>query len=124
MSRRLLTSLLLLTLCNCATRIPPAEQGQDMRSIYDSHTATHNPQWEEFRKQHQPTAGRPPRHSTPEPGQEREAGFGRLPNPTLFLYVTPHLVGESDQFPVPGYTVPVPLYDRDHFAMPGEPRAR
>lgn len=44
--------------------------------------------------------------------------FPRLPNPDLVLYVFPHLAGEST--PVPGYTTVFPLFQRVHYAMPGD----
>ncbi len=45
--------------------------------------------------------------------------FPRLPNPTLVMYVFPHLAGE-DRTPVPGYVTTFPLYERVEFALPGE----
>lgn len=63
----------------------------------------------------------PPRYSayTRSVMTETENLFPTLPNPTLFLYIRPHTVGE-DQIPVPGYTVPIKMYERDQHAMPGE----
>jgi conjugative transfer region lipoprotein (TIGR03751 family) len=45
--------------------------------------------------------------------------FPRLPNPTLVMYVFPHLAGES-QAPVPGYTTTFPMYEQVEYALPGE----
>lgn len=45
--------------------------------------------------------------------------FPKLPNPTIAMYVSPHLAGE-DEAPVPGYTTAFTLYREDHFALPGE----
>jgi conjugative transfer region lipoprotein (TIGR03751 family) len=45
--------------------------------------------------------------------------FPRLPNPTLVMYVFPHLAGES-QAPVPGYTTAFPMYEQVEYALPGE----
>ncbi len=45
--------------------------------------------------------------------------FATLPNPTLLLYVYPHLSGDH-QFPVPGYYTAFPLYETTQFALPGE----
>lgn len=50
---------------------------------------------------------------------ETRSLFPRLPNPTLFMYVRPRVVGE-DGLPVPGYTIPFNLYERDQHALPGE----
>lgn len=45
--------------------------------------------------------------------------FPKLPNPTIAMYVYPHLAGQ-DEAPVPGYTTAFTLYQEDHFALPGE----
>jgi conjugative transfer region lipoprotein (TIGR03751 family) len=50
---------------------------------------------------------------------EIEALFPRLPNPTLVMYVFPHLAG-SDGVPVPGYATTFPMYERVEYALPGE----
>ena len=50
---------------------------------------------------------------------EREAHFPRLPNPTLVMYVFPHLVGE-ERVPVPGYATTFPMYRQVEYALPGE----
>ena len=43
--------------------------------------------------------------------------FQKIPNPTLHLYVYPHLAG-SDELLVPGYTTEFNAYVRDHYALP------
>lgn len=50
---------------------------------------------------------------------EIQATFPRLPNPTLVMYVYPHL-STSSQLPVPGYSTAFPLYERPQYALPGE----
>jgi len=45
--------------------------------------------------------------------------FPRLPNPTLVMYVFPHLAGESHA-PVPGYATAFPMYEQVEYALPGE----
>lgn len=50
---------------------------------------------------------------------ELDAHFPRLPNPTLVLYVFPHLVG-TDRVPVPGYATTFPMYRQVEYALPGE----
>lgn len=55
---------------------------------------------------------------------ELETLFPRLPNPTLVMYVFPHLAGD-ERVPVPGYATTFPLYERVEYALPGEvPTAR
>lgn len=55
---------------------------------------------------------------TRDAGSEIEQLFPRLPNPTLVMYVFPHL-GEEGA-PVPGYSTAVPMYERTEYALPGE----
>jgi len=44
--------------------------------------------------------------------------FPTIENPTIHIYVFPHLRGD---LPVPGYTTSIPLYDRAIiYALPGE----
>jgi conjugative transfer region lipoprotein (TIGR03751 family) len=52
---------------------------------------------------------------------QRELGahFPRLPNPTLVMYVYPHLAGPA-RVPVPGYATTFPLYESVEYALPGE----
>lgn len=45
--------------------------------------------------------------------------FHKLPNPTLQLYVYPHLAGNSE-VPIPGYYTAVSAYERDYYALPSE----
>lgn len=45
--------------------------------------------------------------------------FPRLPNPSLVMYVFPHLAG-GEQVPVPGYVTTFPMYERVEYALPGE----
>lgn len=49
---------------------------------------------------------------------EIELLFPRLPNPTLVMYVDPHLTAAG--YPVPGYTTAFPLYEKVEYALPGE----
>jgi conjugative transfer region lipoprotein (TIGR03751 family) len=50
---------------------------------------------------------------------ELETIFPRLPNPTLVMYVFPHLAG-PERVPVPGYATTFTLYERVEYALPGE----
>jgi len=50
---------------------------------------------------------------------ELETIFPRLPNPTLVMYVFPHLA-TTERVPVPGYATSFPLYERVEYALPGE----
>ncbi len=55
---------------------------------------------------------------TREAVNELETTFPRLPNPTLVVYVFPHLASE-ERVPVPGYVTTFPLYYRVVYALPG-----
>ena len=50
---------------------------------------------------------------------ELDVHFPRLPNPTLVMYVFPHLAGVH-HLPVPGYSTTFPLYAHTEYALPGE----
>lgn len=50
---------------------------------------------------------------------EIDTTFPRLPNPSLVMYVFPHLAGE-ELAPVPGYTTTFPMYEGVEYALPGE----
>ena len=56
---------------------------------------------------------------TREAYDEIDTVFPRLPNPSLVMYVFPHLVGE-EQVPVPGYVTTFTMYERVEYALPGE----
>lgn len=45
--------------------------------------------------------------------------FPRLANPTLVIYIYPHLAG-SERHPVPGYSSAFTLYEKVEYALPGE----
>jgi len=45
--------------------------------------------------------------------------FRLLPNPTLYMFVAPHLAGESG-VPIPGYLTEFKMWETDHYALPGE----
>jgi conjugative transfer region lipoprotein (TIGR03751 family) len=56
---------------------------------------------------------------TREAFNELDVSFPRLPNPSLVMYVFPHLAG-TERTPVPGYSTTFPLYERVEYALPGE----
>lgn len=49
---------------------------------------------------------------------ELDVLFPRLPNPTLVMFVYPHMSGAG--VPVPGYSTAFPLFDKVEYALPGE----
>ncbi len=54
-----------------------------------------------------------------EAANEIDTVFPRLPNPTLVMYIFPHLSG-SERTPVPGYVTTFPFYETVEYALPGE----
>lgn len=55
---------------------------------------------------------------TREAAYETALLFPRVPNPTIVLYVYPHVTRAG--LPVPGYATAFPMYDAAPFALPGE----
>ena len=100
------------------------QDGPSMKAIYDAHLeemAARDPQ--AFRGE----LGSRPLVSgaaqlegyTRDAYNEIETTFPRLPNPTLVMYVFPHLATE-ERVPVPGYATTFPMYERVEYALPGE----
>lgn len=50
---------------------------------------------------------------------EIEGRFPRLANPTLVMFVYPHLAGPQG-VPIPGYATTFPMYQSVDYALPGE----
>ncbi len=50
---------------------------------------------------------------------ELDMHFPRLPNPSLVMYIFPHLAG-AQRVPVPGYATSFPMYRQVEYALPGE----
>mgnify|MGYP001070432706 CR=1 FL=1 len=48
-----------------------------------------------------------------------QSKFSLLPNPTMYMFVAPHLA-TADGVPVPGYLTEFRLYKEDVYALPGE----
>lgn len=100
------------------------KDGPSMKTIYEQHmreTAAHDPLTVRNALGNRPIIdGEDTLHGyTRDATNEIDTTFPRLPNPTLVMYVFPHLVGE-DQVPVPGYVTTFPMYERVEYALPGE----
>ena len=48
-----------------------------------------------------------------------ESKFKTLPNPTMYMFVAPHLASDT-QVPIPGYLTEFRMWEREHYALPGE----
>ena len=57
-------------------------------------------------------------HYTRSEAKELKGIFPRLPNPDLCMYVYPHL--SLEEATIPGYSSCFSLYDKNHYALPGE----
>ena len=49
---------------------------------------------------------------------ELSVRFRRLPNPTIIMYIFPHLSVENT--PIPGYSTMFQMYEKVEYALPGE----
>lgn len=48
-----------------------------------------------------------------------ELKFRTIPNPTMYMFVAPHLA-THEQVPIPGYLTKFKMWEREHYALPGE----
>lgn len=120
----LLSISALLTACAGTKDSVLPQDGPTMKAIYDAHFAamngaTNNPARADLERRslldEEPGLSGFVRDSA----TELDTHFPRLPNPTLTMYVFPHLASGS-RVPVPGYVTTFPLYDRIEVALPGE----
>lgn len=116
-----LTSLLMVGCASTKESVLP-QDGPTMKSIYDQHMTD-----VQRSNQRQGIGGQPlPRSGIDhyrgfvrEAANEIDTVFPRLPNPTLVMYIFPHLSG-SERTPVPGYVTTFPFYEKVEYALPGE----
>lgn len=109
----------LIVLAGCGGAIPEPQQGDDMLAVYERHTGGSALIPGQRGADTPPLA--PVADYVRDVRNETDNLFHRLPNPTLFLFIPPHVVG-NEGLPVPGYTVPVPMYKTTPYALPGEVR--
>lgn len=118
--------LINLVLSGCASNkdtVLPTD-GPSMKAIYEQHIntlGTHDPLVIRNVLGNRPVVdGNGSLHGyTREAHNEIDTIFPRLPNPTLVMYVFPHLSGK-EQAPVPGYVTTFSMYERVEYALPGE----
>ena len=122
--------LISLVLAGCAstkdTVLP--QDGPSMKAIYEGHVHemnTDNPQVIRGELGDRPiVSGEAALHGyTRDAFNEIDILFPRLPNPTLVMYIFPHLAGDAGA-PVPGYTTAFPMYEQVEYALPGEVRSQ
>ena len=116
-----LTSLLLAGCTTTKESVLP-QDGPTMKAIYDRHMSGLQRAGSRERMKGAPLAQAGIAHYhgfVREAASELETRFPRLPNPTLVMYVYPHLSG-PERSPVPGYVTTFPFYERIEYALPGE----
>ena len=115
------TSVLLVGCASTKDSVLP-QDGPTMKSIYDQHMV------DVQKPDHRRAMGGPPLPQTGidhyrgfvrDAANEIDTVFPRLPNPTLVMYIFPHLSG-TERTPVPGYVTTFPLYEKVEYALPGE----
>ena len=116
-----LTSLLLAGCATTKESVLP-QDGPTMKTIYDRHMSGLQRAGPRAGMRGAPLAQAGIAHYhgfVREAANELETRFPRLPNPTLVMYVYPHLSGPQ-RSPVPGYVTTFPFYERIEYALPGE----
>jgi len=114
----LISALGLISLAGCASTKEAVlpQDGPSMKAIYEGHIQEMNAQdplsiRQELGDRPIPTSESVLHGYTRDSANEIDAIFPRLPNPTLVMYVFPHLAGE-EAVPVPGYATAFPMYER------------
>lgn len=118
--------LISLVLCGCASNKDAVlpQDGPSMKTIYEQHmreSGANDPMAVREALGNRPIIdGDGALHSyTRDAQNEIDTTFPRLPNPSLVMYVFPHLAG-NEQVPVPGYVTTFSMYERVEYALPGE----
>ena len=117
-------SVLILGGCASNKEAVLPQDGPSMKAIYDAHLeemAARDPRAIRGELGSRPVSSGdlPLAGYTRDAYNEIETTFPRLPNPTLVMYVFPHLATD-ERVPVPGYATTFPMYERVEYALPGE----
>ena len=119
-------ALLMGSGCSSVTTAELPQDGPKMQTVYENHfKASGTSGVEGVREQLGTQKGRAIHNGesdltgyTRTAHSEINALFPRLPNPTLIMYIDPHLTHAGH--PVPGYSTAFPMYEVDQYALPGE----
>lgn len=109
-------------LCSCSSSIKKVipDDAPSMEKIYNSFSGNYS---DDISKRKQLLLKRPAteNHITGSPPDAQRIAhlFPSLPNPDLFMYVRPHVRGKSG-LPIPAYITRFTMYERNHYALPGE----
>lgn len=119
-----LTLSLTSLLAACATKdsiLPVPEQ--DMKAVYDRHMGTvgSGQLYDKRSLIRRPMIEGDVDLSTYVRSEkdQLESRFKFLSNPTMYMFVAPHLA-TGDQVPIPGYVTEFKMWEKEHYAMPGE----
>jgi len=112
--------------CSSVTTAELPQDGPKMQQVYENHFNESGSQgMEKAREQIGTQQGRAIHNGDADlSGYTRSAYneinelFPRLPNPTLIMYIDPHLTHAG--YPVPGYSTAFPMYEQEQYALPGE----
>ena len=121
-----LASVLVLATVTACTAYQPREtifnpNAPTMKSIYNSASSAQQNTHQQALISDNPNAGEGSLRSyTRDATREAQQLFPKIPNPTLVMYVFPHL--SAGQVPVPGFSTPFTVYTTTHYALPGELR--
>lgn len=115
---------LIMTGCASTQKAVLPQDGPSMKAIYESHINEMNSRdpvslRQELGSRNIQTGESELHGYTRDAANEIDAIFPRIPNPTLVMYVFPHLAGE-EAVPVPGYATSFPMYKHIEYALPGE----
>jgi len=114
---RLLACAFLTTVAACATTQLP-ESTSSMTEIYDGVDRSASRPLALSADRPLSGGGADLSDYTRSAATELTTRFPRVPNPTLVMFVFPHIV--SGDMPVPGYVTTFPMWDNAPYALPGE----
>ena len=115
------TSVLMVGCASTKESVLP-QDGPTMKSIYDQHMVDVQKPDDRLVIGGQPLPQSGIEHYrgyVREAANEIDTVFPRLPNPTLVMYIFPHL-SSRERTPVPGYVTTFPFYEKVEYALPGE----
>ena len=111
---------LILSVISCSKllpgRSPIPDDASTIEEIYDQHEVDEKSRWQ----LHHPIPDGPSHLDgyTRDVYDDLSVRFPRLPNPTIIMYIFPHLSLENT--PVPGYSTMFQMYESIEYALPGE----
>lgn len=121
---KLVSLCVVFSLSGCASHIDkvvPKDQ-KNMKQIYNEKAGSGNIEMLKQREadiRARPISGEDYVTNLPPHAAQIQHLFPALPNPELYMYVKPHVVGATGAA-VPAYMTRFTMYERTHYAMPNE----